>query len=61
MRFFIYLNISAVVVDCPSSEYLESLLSNAELRKYQKFAQTDEDAACLVVHFTPEEVMALPQ
>ncbi|XP_048520039.1 ribonuclease Z, mitochondrial isoform X2 [Dendroctonus ponderosae] len=49
-----------LVVDCPSADYLESLASNPRMKKHQKFAQFDDDAACLVVHFTPKDVMELP-
>lgn len=50
----------ASVVDCPGLEYLDSLVNNEELRKHQKFATTDEDAAYIVVHFSPKEVMEHP-
>ncbi|XP_066248505.1 ribonuclease Z, mitochondrial [Euwallacea similis] len=50
-----------IVVDCPGPEYLQSLVNSTEIRKHQKFANSDEDAACLVIHFTPVEVMKLPQ
>lgn len=49
-----------LVVDCPAPEYLDSLVNNEELRKHQKFATTNEDAACLIVHFSPKEVMEHP-
>lgn len=48
-------------MDCPSPDYLESLVSNPQLKKHQKFAKLDNDGACLVVHFTPKEVIELPQ
>ncbi|XP_066140566.1 ribonuclease Z, mitochondrial [Euwallacea fornicatus] len=50
-----------IVVDCPDPEYLQSLVNSTEIRKHQKFANSNEDAACLVIHFTPAEVMKLPR
>lgn len=43
-----------IVVDCPSVEYLNSLLNNDEFKKYQQTASNDEDFALLVVHFSPK-------
>ncbi|KAJ8965129.1 hypothetical protein NQ314_004354 [Rhamnusium bicolor] len=50
-----------IIVDCPTEEYLDSLLNNDMLRKHQIFAQNEEDLACLVVHFTPQEVVQHPR
>ncbi|CAG9773790.1 unnamed protein product [Ceutorhynchus assimilis] len=50
-----------IVVDCPSPEHLESLVNNPELKKHQKYATSDGDVACLVIHFTTKEIMLLPE
>lgn len=47
-------------MDCPGPEYLESLINNEEIKKHQKFTTIDADAAYLVVHFSPKEVMEHP-
>ncbi|XP_050298698.1 ribonuclease Z, mitochondrial isoform X2 [Anthonomus grandis grandis] len=49
-----------IVVDCPSPDYIQSLATNLELSKHQNSAQSDEDLAALIVHFTSKEVMELP-
>ncbi|KAL3273587.1 hypothetical protein HHI36_015020 [Cryptolaemus montrouzieri] len=50
-----------IVVDCPTEEYISSLIDNDVFKKYQKFAENDEDAASVVVHFTPKRVMDDPR
>ncbi|KAJ8979969.1 hypothetical protein NQ317_013717 [Molorchus minor] len=50
-----------IVVDCPTEEYLDSLVNNDELKKHQVFAKNDEDLACLVVHFTPAVIVRHPR
>ncbi|CAH0564098.1 unnamed protein product [Brassicogethes aeneus] len=50
-----------LVVDCPTVEYLDSMVESEEFRKHQKFATKDEDLAYLVVHFTPQNVMDNPR
>ncbi|XP_060521936.1 ribonuclease Z, mitochondrial isoform X2 [Cylas formicarius] len=49
-----------LVVDCPSVDYLDNFVNNREFKKHQKFAGKDDEAAFLVVHFTPQEVMQHP-
>lgn len=36
-------------------------MQNETFKKYQSFAQSDEDLAYLVVHFTPKKVMEHPK
>ncbi|XP_049817981.1 ribonuclease Z, mitochondrial isoform X2 [Aethina tumida] len=50
-----------LVVDCPSVEYLDSLVGNPVMLNHQKQAKRDEDLAYLVVHFTPKNVMDHPR
>lgn len=50
-----------VVLECPSEEYLDSLLANEEFAKHQSTATKDEDLALTVVHFTPQTVINHPQ
>ncbi|XP_045476586.1 ribonuclease Z, mitochondrial isoform X2 [Harmonia axyridis] len=50
-----------IVVDCPSKEYITSLVNNEEMKNYQKFAKNDDEVAFLVVHFTPKEIMEDPR
>jgi ribonuclease Z len=45
------------VVDCPSLDYVDSLVNNSTFLKHQSVATSDVDVAFLVVHFTPETVM----
>nr|CAH7765332.1 unnamed protein product [Callosobruchus chinensis] len=49
-----------IVVDCPTVDYIDSLLTNESLKKHQRLATSDEAVACLVVHFTPAEVVEHP-
>lgn len=48
-------------MDCPSVEYLDSLVGNPVMLNHQKQAKRDEDLAYLVVHFTPKNVMDHPR
>ncbi|XP_018335191.1 ribonuclease Z, mitochondrial isoform X2 [Agrilus planipennis] len=50
-----------IVIDCPSEDYIDSLLNNDRFRKHQAQATCDEDVAYLVVHFTPKNVMENPR
>lgn len=45
------------VLECPSVDYLDSLLENTIFEDYQSSATLDENFAYAVVHFTPPEVM----
>ena len=48
-----------VVVECPSLEYLQSLVTNSQLLKYMSPDRSEDDnEPCLVVHCTPAAVMA---
>jgi len=48
-----------VVVECPSFQYLDSLVTNRQLLKYTSRHQSeDEFAPCLIVHLTPADVVA---
>lgn len=46
-----------IVVDCPTEEYLNSLMENEEFAKHQATATINEDLALVVVHFSPKHVM----
>ncbi|XP_044758744.1 ribonuclease Z, mitochondrial isoform X2 [Coccinella septempunctata] len=46
-----------IVVDCPSEDFLPSLVNNEELKKYQRLAESDDDACLTVIHFTSKEIM----
>lgn len=49
-----------VVVEVPSEDYLKSLLEAESFKRHQVTASRDEDAAKVVVHFTPSSVMRHP-
>ena len=49
------------MVEAPSEAYLDSLLESPAFTQYQSSANSDEDLAEVVVHFTPQEVMASPR
>lgn len=51
------IKICFVVVDCPTEDYLPSLLAHDTFKKHQSTAKKDEDLAFLVVHFTPQKVL----
>ncbi|XP_021942472.1 ribonuclease Z, mitochondrial-like [Zootermopsis nevadensis] len=46
-----------IVVDCPSLDYVDSLVNNSAFSRHQAAAASEIDLAFLVVHFTPESVM----
>lgn len=46
-----------VVVECPSLEYLGSLVTNTQLLKYTS-KHGEELEPCLIVHCSPAAVMA---
>ncbi|XP_067005978.2 ribonuclease Z, mitochondrial [Anabrus simplex] len=46
-----------IVVECPTVNYIDSLVSNPTFIQHQATTKVEEDAAHLVVHFTPPEVM----
>jgi len=46
-------------MECPSVDYLDSLVTNSQLLEYTSAHRSDDEhTPCLVVHFTPAEVMA---
>ena len=45
------------VVDCPSLDYVDSLVNNSTFARHQATATSHADVAYLVVHFTPQAVM----
>lgn len=48
-----------VVVECPSLDYLESLVTNSQLLKYTLQERSDEESEpCLIVHCSPAAVMS---
>lgn len=53
----LYLTIS--VMEIPSLSYLDAMLSNERLKDIQK--RRGNDAPQLIVHFTPPEILSLPQ
>jgi ribonuclease Z len=44
-------------VDCPSLDFVDSLVNNSTFARHQATATSDTDVAFLVVHFTPQAVM----
>jgi ribonuclease Z len=50
-----------IVLECPSEEYLDSLVENEIFSKHQSTATRDEDVAHTVVHFTPQKIMDHPK
>lgn len=50
-----------IVVDCPSEEYLDSLLSSEAFVKHQSTAKNDDDVAAVVVHFSPLNIIKHPR
>ncbi|KAG5890173.1 hypothetical protein JTB14_014340 [Gonioctena quinquepunctata] len=50
-----------IVVDCPSEEYLDSLIGSKAFIKHQRSCNCDEEAANVVVHFTPRAVVNHPR
>ena len=46
------------VVDCPSCDYLDSLIKSEQLSKYHHDQLSDDrPAVAIIVHFTPSDVM----
>ncbi|KAK9692788.1 Metallo-beta-lactamase superfamily [Popillia japonica] len=45
-----------IVIDCPSPEYIISLIENEKFKRHQKYALQDSEMACVVVHFSPTSV-----
>lgn len=43
-------------MECPSVDYIDSLLKESIFSKHQKDVINDDDIAFMVVHFTPLEV-----
>nr|XP_008197361.1 PREDICTED: ribonuclease Z, mitochondrial isoform X2 [Tribolium castaneum] len=50
-----------IVLECPSEEYLDSLIDCEEFKKHQETATKDEDLAHTVVHFTPQKIINHPR
>ncbi|XP_065342080.1 ribonuclease Z, mitochondrial-like [Cloeon dipterum] len=51
-----------IVVECPDKSYLTSLLDHQELKKHQvSDSSSKSDLVKFVIHFTPPEVMCLPE
>ncbi|XP_041854333.1 zinc phosphodiesterase ELAC protein 2 isoform X3 [Melanotaenia boesemani] len=48
-----------IIVECPSEEFVEAIVANSQLRRYQMGGT--EDSAVLVVHMTPESVLETDQ
>lgn len=45
------------MVDCPTEEYINSMVENNVFEKFQSRAIKDEDMAYIIAHFTPAKVM----
>lgn len=54
--FFFFL-----VVECPSEDYIDSMLNESIFSKHQHDAINKDDIAFMVVHFTPEKVRNDPR
>lgn len=50
-----------IVVEAPSEAYLDSLLESPAFTRHQASGGSDEDLAEVVVHFTPQKVLANPR
>lgn len=46
-----------IVIECPSVDFLDSLLEAKQFERHQMSARSEEDCAEVVVHFTPSSVM----
>ena len=58
-RYEDWLWLHCVVVECPSCQYLDSLVTNSHLLRYTSSEiGEDELGPCLIVHLTPAAVMA---
>lgn len=49
------------VLECPTIEYLDSLVKSRSFENYQRSTTVDDDLAYCIVHFTPEDVMSDPR
>lgn len=49
------------MIDCPTADYLDSLLEKPDFIKHQMTATDEKDVASLVVHFSPKNVMEHPK
>jgi ribonuclease Z len=49
------------VVECPSEDYIDSLLNESIFSKHQQNVINKDDIAFMVVHFTPQEVRNDPR
>lgn len=45
------------VIDCPTPEYIPSMIQNGKFKRHQKYAENDADLAYIVVHFSPTTVI----
>uniref|UniRef100_A0A2S2QAT2 Zinc phosphodiesterase ELAC protein 2 n=1 Tax=Sipha flava TaxID=143950 RepID=A0A2S2QAT2_9HEMI len=50
-----------IVVECPSEDYIDSLLNESIFSKHQQNVINKDDIAFMVVHFTPQEVRNDPR
>lgn len=44
------------VVECPSEDYLDSMLASPQLETHQNCSDTDLNKPALIVHMTPLQV-----
>lgn len=49
------------MIECPTEDFLDSLLESGDFTKYQAEAKLKNDMAEVVVHFTPVKVMKHPK
>ncbi|XP_026683281.1 ribonuclease Z, mitochondrial [Diaphorina citri] len=49
------------LLDCPSEDYLDSLLGESIFSQHQSCAMNEDDKAALVAHFSPHHIMSHPR
>ncbi|KAI5723587.1 hypothetical protein M8J76_008409 [Diaphorina citri] len=50
-----------IILDCPSEDYLDSLLGESIFSQHQSCAMNEDDKAALVAHFSPHHIMSHPR
>jgi len=58
LYFIIYI---FLVIECPSEDYIDSLLNQTIFSKHQQGVMNENDIAFMVVHFTLQEVRNNPR
>ncbi|GJQ66103.1 JhI-1 [Trypoxylus dichotomus] len=49
-----------IVIDCPSPEYIPSLIENGKFKRHPKYADNESNLGYIVVHFCPASVTNHP-